>query len=168
MVMRCAMWYLAGVHSRQRKFLKLKDPEVKIHVVGLKNEEANMARADWPGGNQVRCKSRITMEDLINHCKNKAFILNETGRWRVWTKGTAIFCLCVCVRSRMNMNVHVSIYARRCVFSGGDFTGIYEVPLGSRPMMHFPFEPSGFSLFSLLCSLGTRERQSAAGVLVIF
>ena len=35
------------VHSRQRKFLKLKDPEVKIHVVGLKNsKEANMARAD--------------------------------------------------------------------------------------------------------------------------
>ena len=39
--------------------MKLKDPEVKIHLVYLKNsKEANMARTDCPGGNQVRCKSK--------------------------------------------------------------------------------------------------------------
>ena len=42
------------------------------------------------------------------------------------------------------------VYTINCVFLEGDFTGIYKVPLGSHPMMHFPFEPSGFSLF---CSL---------------
>ena len=94
------------------------------------------------------------MEDRINHCKNKAFILNEMGRWRVLNKRNNHFLsLCVHVHSRMDMNVYVSICIRRCVFLEGDFTGIYEVPLGSHPLMHFPFEPSGFSLFSLLCSL---------------
>ena len=74
------------------------------------------------------------------------------GDEEFWTKGTTIFCLCVCmyVQEWIWMSACPYVYTINCVFLEGDFTGIYKVPLGSHPMMHLPFEPSGFSLF---CSL---------------
>ena len=46
--MELVMLRIEEVHSRQRKFLKLKDPEVKIHVVGLKNsKEARVTGLEW-------------------------------------------------------------------------------------------------------------------------
>ena len=56
--------------------------------------------------------------------------------------------VCACMFKNGYECLRVHMYTQLSVFLEGDFTGIYKVPLGSHPMMHFPFEPLLSTLFT--------------------